>query len=188
MSGDKRWPYSEALAVAEELRDFLAGACKRIEIAGSLRRQREDVGDIELLCIPLELGLALGVDTLDRAIQTLMVHDVLALRPDVKGRTTYGSQNKLMLHVLSGIGVDIFSTTTEHWGMAMVVRTGSAEFNIKMMARFRQLGFQGHAYPWNGKGKQHGSISTPNGEIDCPTEEDVFRVLGWQYIDPRERK
>lgn len=44
--------HSEALAVAEALRDYLAPACVRIEIAGSIRREKPEVKDIELVCEP----------------------------------------------------------------------------------------------------------------------------------------
>lgn len=52
MGGDTRWPAEAAWAVAGELKDKLEPACKRIEVAGSLRRCQPDVGDIELVCIP----------------------------------------------------------------------------------------------------------------------------------------
>ena len=47
MSEKKRWPRSEALVVAEEIISRLTSCCKRIAIAGSLRRGKSDVGDIE---------------------------------------------------------------------------------------------------------------------------------------------
>ncbi|MBU2597552.1 MAG: hypothetical protein KJ757_08345 [Planctomycetes bacterium] len=53
----------KAKAIAEELKSLLEPACERITIAGSIRRQKPDVGDIELLCIPKYVD---GVDQLDR--------------------------------------------------------------------------------------------------------------------------
>ena len=53
----------------------------------------------------------------------------------------------------------------------------------KLMARFKQMGFQGHAYPKPG----HGAITTPSGELFCPTEYAVFAALGWPYLYPQER-
>ncbi len=58
----------------------------------------------------------------------------------------------------------------------MVVRTGPAAFNIRMMSRFRSLGMRGHAY---------GGVTGQAGEtILCPTEAQVFELLGWPYLDP----
>ena len=52
MSDKSRWPLKEALIVAETLREVLALRCERVDIAGSIRRRKDTVGDIELLYIP----------------------------------------------------------------------------------------------------------------------------------------
>ena len=79
----------------------------------------------------------------------------------------------------SGIPVDVFSSSTNNWGMSLVVRTGSKDFNVRMMARFRELGMRGHAY---------GGVTDQEGnEIECPDEETVFRLLGWSWMPPERR-
>ena len=72
-----------------------------------------------------------------------------------------------MVHVPSGIPIDVFSTSAQNWGMSAVVRTGPKEFNIRLMQRFRQLGMTGHAY---------GGVTGRDGIIECPDEETVFRI------------
>ena len=181
MPSETRYPHAEALAVAQELLAVLAPACTRIEIAGSIRRRRPDCGDIELLAIPKPTDDLFYVDELDRAVKGLLGASppILAMRPSVKGVTTYGPKNKLLIHLPSGIPLDLFSTTMEYYGMSLVVRTGSAQFNIRMMARFKQLRMQGHAY---------GGITSAGGqEIECRDEETVFRNLGWEYLEPWDR-
>jgi len=166
----------KARAIAEQLKNLLEPACDHIEIAGSIRRQKPEVGDIELLCIPRYVD---GVDQLDRELGALAIQRILALRRNKRGSTTYGPKNKLMVHVPSGIGVDIFSCTEGNWGMALFVRTGPKEWNIRAMSRFRELGMQGHAY---------GGISLSDGsELNCLDEAIVFRYLGWAYIPPERR-
>jgi DNA polymerase (family 10) len=163
----------KAKVIAEELKGILAPACNRIEIAGSIRRQKPEVGDIELLVIP-------RANYLDKLLYDLMMRNILAMRLNKRGSKTYGPKNKLLLHVSSGIGVDIFSVDARNWGMALFVRTGPAEWNIKAMSRFQELGLRGHAY---------GGISDSGGnEIDCPDEETVFRYLGWAYVPPERRE
>ena len=51
--------YSKAILIAEKVKAELAPHCERIEIAGSLRRKKEFVGDIEIVAIPkdYEIGL-----------------------------------------------------------------------------------------------------------------------------------
>jgi DNA polymerase (family 10) len=166
----------KAREIAKEVRRYLDGSCVRIEIAGSIRRRKKDVGDIELLCISRFDG---GFDCLDRRVQGLMFQGVLALRLNKLGRKVYGPKNKLLLHVPSGIGVDIFSTTEECWPVSLVVRTGGKATNVRIATAALQLGYQFHAY---GSG-----FSTPHGEIVCRSEREVFGAVELPYLEPWER-
>jgi len=166
----------KAKKIAEELVEMLKPACERIEIAGSIRRRRTEVGDIELLVIP---KYEETIDLLDRELGYHMLAQVFDHRRDRRGRITYGPKNKLLLHKPSGIGVDIFSVDEKNWGMALFIRTGPKEWNIKAMSRFRELDMQGHAYG--------GITAVDGGDIDCPDEETVFRYLQWPYIPPERR-
>ena len=171
-----RCPLHRAEEVANEMVKLLESACARITIAGSIRRQKPEVSDIELLVIPKYAGLA---DMLDREIQTLLFGGILDFRRNKRGSRVYGPKNKLMVHVPSGIAVDLFSSTEENWGMALFVRTGPREWNIKAMSRFRELGMQGHAY---------GGVTDAEGnELGCPDEETIFGYLGWAYVPPERR-
>ncbi len=187
----QRWPLADAQFVAEGLVRLLEPACERIAIAGSIRRRKPDVGDIELLCVPTyrEMRDLWGPygrqDMLTTRVQELMHKGILQCRPAGKSKSyTFGPQNKLMVHCASGIPVDIFSTTQANWGMALLVRTGPAEFNIRVMARLKALGHRGHAY---GGITLHAADPARAQELACPDEETVFRTLGWPYIEPERR-
>lgn len=197
--GKRRWPHAQAWIVAQELKQFVAPACQRIEIAGSLRRNKADVGDIELLCVPKpgearpkQSGLFDGPemeapkeDALSALLREMCdafgkgVRSPIRMRKNAKGLTTFGPLNKLLVHLPSGIPVDIFTATEANWGMALVVRTGPAEFNVRLMSQFRARGMQGHAY---------GGVTEGMHTHACPTEEDVFRLAGWRYLRPEERR
>src|SRR5438045_3687642 len=47
-----RTPLAEARAIAEDFRDLIADSCDQVEIAGSIRRQKPDIGDIEIVAVP----------------------------------------------------------------------------------------------------------------------------------------
>ena len=178
----QRWPLAAAERVAEELSTTLASVCDRIQVAGSVRRRSADVGDIELLCISRAGGdQALGTsDLLEQRIIDLVQRGVLDYRLDKRGRRTFGPWNKYLVHLASGIPVDLFSATAPNWGMAFLVRTGPREWNIKVVSRFKALGMRGHAY---------GGVTDSHGrELSCPTEEGVFRLLGWEYLEPESRQ
>ena len=181
----RTWPLAEAREVAEELITLLRPACEKIAVAGSVRRRKDQVGDIELLCISKVLsdldffGKSTDYAILDKMLVGIIGDGLLDYRLNRKGSRAFGPLNKLLVHRPSGIGVDIFSTTAENWGLSLLVRTGSRSFNIKVMTRFRSLGMQGHAY--GGVTDQHGR------DLACPTEEEVFRILQWPFVAPEQR-
>lgn len=186
MSKDTAWPYSQAWETANELKDLLSPACELIVIAGSLRRKKQTVHDIEILAAPKvdDTGV-FHIDKLDEAIMDLMARGVLDYRLNVKGSSVYGAKNKLLVHLPTGIPVDVFSADIRNFGVSLVVRTGSAEFNIKLMARLKALGKAGHAYPKEG----HGGVTREDGtEVECPHEDIVFREAGWDFIEPEKRE
>ena len=185
MTTKPKFPLPLAEVTGQSLMRLLADSCERIEIAGSVRRQVFEVGDIELLCIPKAGAVDLfgepvaSESLLDQRCRELIDQGILAPRPNKLGATTIGPLNKLLLHPATGIGVDVFATSAENWGMAMMVRTGPAGFNVRMMARFRELGMAGHAY---------GGVTRGGEELQCPAEESVFDLLEWECLAPWERK
>ena len=177
MTPKTRCPLHRAKEVASEILRRLEPACERITIAGSIRRQKPDVGDIELLCIPKFID---GVDQLDREIATLVVQGILGFRRNKLGSRVYGPKNKLMVHLPSGIGVDIFSTDEQCWWVSLVVRTGGETTNKRIAMAAIRKGWHLQAY---GAG-----FSTPQGDVICESERDVFELVGLRYLEPWERE
>jgi len=168
----------KARAIAEELKGLLEPACERIPVvAGSIRRQKPYPNDIELLCIPKYEG---PCDLLNIKIQKLIFQGVLDYRLTKLGRATYGPKNKLLTHVGSGIGVDVFSTDEQCWAVALVVRTGGAATNKEIASRALERGMRFRAY---GDG-----FDTPDGHLQCKSEQEVFLVVGLRYLEPQERR
>ena len=169
----------KARAIAEQLKELLAPACERITIAGSIRRQKPEVGDIELLVIP---KVEEGIDLLDRELGGLMwPMKIFDHRRDKRGRIMYGPKNKFLTHIPSGIGVDIFSTTEECWPVALVVRTGGKSTNQEIATRAIERGMRFHAYG-------RGFTRADGSELVCRSEQDVFRAVGLPYLEPWERR
>jgi DNA polymerase/3'-5' exonuclease PolX len=167
----------EAKVIAGKLKARLEPACERIEIAGSIRRRRPLVRDIELLCIPRFVD---GVDILDREIASLVARGVLRYRPNKFGSRVYGPKNKFMVYIPASIGVDIFSTDFECWAVSLVVRTGGRTTNRRIATTALRKGYRFHAY---GRG-----FTTPDGEIMCRSEREVFEAVGLPYLEPWERE
>lgn len=161
-----------ARAIAEQIKALLEPGCHRIVIAGSIRRNKPFVGDIEFLVIPRG-------DMLDRILHDLMMENVLAMRLNSRGSRAYGPKNKLMVHCPSGIGVDIFSTDENCWWTALVLRTGGKDTNMRIATTALKKGWRFRAY---GDG-----FDTPLGHIHCNTEAEVFTKVGLEYLPPEKR-
>lgn len=178
---------ADALPLAEAIAAWLAPHCTRCEIAGSIRREKEMVGDIEILYIPrVETEADAGslfaepVEFLpaDRAIKRAIWKGRLSLREGKDGTTSYGPKNKLLLHP-SGIGVDLFSTTEASWWNYLVCRTGPKESNTLIASRAQELGWQWGPYSPG---------FTRRGETRAmESEEAVFKFVGLPYAEPEGR-
>ena len=186
----QRWPHDVARRVAEELVATLEPAAEFLAIAGSLRRGRPVVGDIELVYVPLfvepvqlQPGLFSDppepIDGVDAAIKAMTGNGILARRKNGNRFLGYGPFNKLLIHVPTGIAVDIYSSERRFLGMCMFVRTGPAEWNRRaaMEIKFRNKHLQ-----------VTGGIKLPDGTVkECPEEIDVFDEIPWPYLEPDRR-
>lgn len=168
---------ARARAIAEELKSLLAPECDKIEVAGSIRRRKPFVGDIEILAVPKYVD---GVDQLDEEIKKLMAERLLGYRRNVRGSISYGPKNKLLVHLPSGVGVDIFSTDAERWWVSLVVRTGGEITNRRIATAAIRKGWHLQAYG-------HG-FTTPQGDVVCRSEEETFRAVGLPYLPPERRE
>ncbi|MDE2104213.1 MAG: hypothetical protein KGL39_43655 [Patescibacteria group bacterium] len=187
MPNKPKFPLARALAVANEIKSLLAPFCERIEIAGSLRRGKPEVGDVELLFIPRvesrqeDFFSSAPVDLAAEMIENMLASQLLAKRPAKTGVFTWGDLNKLAVHLPSGIPVDLFSEpNAEDWARSLVIRTGPRESNINLITTAAKLGIGVHAY---GVG-----LTDRNGNrIPCESELEFFKICGVTYREPNER-
>lgn len=182
-----KFPAADAQAVADEIVSALAESCERITVAGSLRRGKPYVGDVEILYIPKQ-GEARGDElfALPRNLANLAIADleqrfVLLRRQNVNGSEMFGDRNKLMRHTLSGIPVDLFSTTAEAWFNYLVCRTGGAESNTRIASRAKERGYQWNPYSCGFTDLNDGRV------FPMASEQDVFAFVGLAYEEPEVR-
>lgn len=188
MSTKLKFPRDQALAVARELHAALLPACERMIFAGSLRRRKPEVGDIEVVYVPRfgerawpgELIPRHG-NLVDAEIARLEQTGVLARRLSKTGSEAFGPKNKLMVHVPSGIPVDMFSTTIPAWWNYVVCRTGPAEFNTLIARLAQEQGYKWHPYHSGFERLSDRSI------IPMRSEREVFEFVHLKYREPWER-
>lgn len=193
MSDKRKYPRVEAIAVAKELCDALKPHCERLIVAGSLRRRRMEVGDVEILYIPKlrpveipaeDFFQAARVGQLDDAearLDWLLEQGVIAQRRNVRGATTWGAKNKLAVHVASGIPVDFFASSEASWFNYLVCRTGGAETNVRIASAAKAKGWQWNPY-------RAGFSRDGEPEFFAKSEQDVFEFVGLPYREPWERR
>lgn len=149
----------DANLIAEKYLAILKPFCKRIEIAGSIRREKPEVKDIELVAIPSDIS---G-----------FVEQVRRWRK-IKGEPS-GKYTQRILP--EGIRLDLFMATERNWGNIFLIRTGSKEFNIAIMTKLKEKGLkQENGYLW-----KLGQI------IECREEKDLFNLIGLPKVEPKER-
>jgi DNA polymerase/3'-5' exonuclease PolX len=189
MSDKPKFPGPRASEIADWLADRLEPACHRIVVAGSIRRCKPMVSDIEILYTakvatgpsPDDLFTPLEVNCADQAIRELEREVILKRRLNKIGNETYGPSNKLMVHVASGIPVDLFSVPEAHWFNSLVMRTGPRELNERIAIAARKKG-----WTWKVYGSGFESLTT--GEIVRMTSErEVFAFVGMDYLLPEHR-
>lgn len=178
MSTTTKRPIQTVMPIAQRLLSALAPNCHRVELAGSLRRGRPLVGDIELVAIPIRptnlLGEELGGSTaLDHYLDSRAIQFVK--RGQKYQQFQYGPYL-----------VDLFLATPATWGSVFTIRTGSADFS-KWLVTHEPRG----ACPWQvsfGNANANPGRLTHNGRLlSTPEETDVFNALGLAYIDPTQR-
>ena len=158
---EKRFKLAVAEAEAESLVAFLRDK-GQVVVAGSYRRRRDTVGDLDIL-VTSKQGPAVG----DKLVGYDNVADVLAHGPT---RTT--------VLLRSGIQVDLRAVPEESYGAALLYFTGSKAHNIA-------LRIIANARKW--KLNEYGLFSGKR-RIAGASEEEVYRKLGLAYIPPEMRE
>ncbi len=160
----ERMPLGRALPIAEEIAQQISQlpGTSRVVIAGSARRMKETVGDIDILTIADD-----GEATIQAFVHFPQVREILAAG-DTKG--------SVVLH--NGLQVDLRVVPAESYGAALHYFTGSKAHNIKIRTIARERGLKINEY----------GIFRGDERIAGEEEDDVFEVLGMQWIPPEMRE
>lgn len=150
----------EAEKFAEQLMEQIRPYCDRLIVAGSIRRKKSEVRDVDIVLIPKPLLWNRIVATLQRNM------DAKVLKHGEKAAQL----------TINGINVDLYSATPETWEPLLLIRTGSAEHNIKLSMIARKKGM---------KLSHKGLIK--DGKIIASTEREIFDLLELTYVTPEER-
>jgi DNA polymerase (family X) len=163
--GRQRRPRAQVAPLVDALLACLRSlpAASRAEVAGSYRRGRDTVGDLDLL------------------VATTAPHDVLvafAALPQVE-RVLLRGDTKCSV-VIDGLQVDCRAVSPDQFGAAWQYFTGSQTHNIRLRGMALRLGLTLNEY---------GVFRTDDGtRVAGETEDEVYAVLGLRWIPPEQRE
>ncbi len=139
--------------------------------AGSLRRGKETIGDLDLLLtLPAGKHTAKDIDAIaDHILKYPGIDQVLAR-----------GENKVSFGLANGLQVDVRLLEKESYGAALLYFTGSKEHNVALRGRANKMGFTLNEY----------ALSTLKGErpVAGKSEEEIYAKLKLDYIPPELRE
>jgi DNA polymerase (family 10) len=164
--GQKRMLLGKALPLAEEIIDHLkeCAQIEKIQCAGSLRRMKETIGDIDILAISKDPAKVMKEFT---------------KMPEV-GRVIASGETKTTVIMKEGIHVDIRVLPKESYGAALQYFTGSKDHNIILRNIAIKKGY---------KLSEYGLFSKKTGkQVAGADEEGIYAKLGLKYVEPEMRE
>lgn len=176
----------EAREQAEALVREIAPFCERVEIAGSVRRGRPEVKDIEIVAVP-RWDEHPGADLFGDPVEYNRLHEwavgqsgirwiktgtpeVIDWQPKAAGKYWRGL-------LVGNTKLDLFLARPENFGAIFLIRTGSAEFSQAVVTHAKRIG----------KPCVEGFFHNGGEPVATPEEEDVFRLLSLAWVAPELR-
>jgi DNA polymerase/3'-5' exonuclease PolX len=140
MSQNQRISLHRAAELAEKIKEAVEATCERLTIAGSIRRQKDTVGDIEFVAVP---KMTRGMFDVPAESLLEMQLDALVKRGRLE-RANKGKVNpKFYVPSLKKQGhlftVEFYISNHYAWPVELAIRTGNADFSHKLVTR-RELG------------------------------------------------
>ena len=167
----KAW--SMAQPVLEALRNH--DGVIRCSVAGSLRRHRETIGDVDFL-VSAKPADAPGV-----------IADFVKF-PGIINVSAQG-ETKASVVLQGGLQADLRVVADDQFAFALNYFTGSKEHNIAMRARALRLkNLSLNEYGFSPAAEKEKSAKELGSSIPCRTEEDIYRALDLDYIEPELRE
>ena len=162
LTGDDRpdIPLAEAKSLGDDILLTITSMVEKAEVVGSIRRGRPIVHDVDIILIPKPFMWPGAILARLKAKFEAMGTDFYVYK-----------QGPLQAQiVVNGINVDFWVSSPDKWGLHRILKTGSAQHNIKLASLAKRQGKK--------------LTELPNME----TEEAIFEELGLEYIEPRDRE
>lgn len=157
---------AKAQVIADRVVEELKPYCDKIQVAGSIRRKKPFVRDIDLIAIPSNQG------QFYQKLQSL-------------GKVKLGGQKLIRVDLPEGISADVYIASPATWYTLLLIRTGSKEHNVKLCSRAKRMGMKLHA---DGSGLFALDDFGAERRIAGDSEKSIFEAMGMGYIPPERRE
>jgi len=177
---ENRIPLRRAQMIADRFIAYLSPFVSKVCVAGSVRRESDYVGDVEVCCVAKD-EFSMGQ----------------AFPEGYKGMVVNGTRLKRFKYPESGVQIECYITTEADWGRILAIRTGSRDYSHAQLAMtWNRRGFCGTP---DGLRRKDECIRKSTWRIkpeykNCPTlppvfdsEEKFFAFLGISWIEPSKR-
>ena len=185
MSETPKRPYEQVKTVADAVADMLRPYCDRLELAGSLRRKKLWVGDIEIVAIP-KIRTEATTDLFGEVVSTSKVSQVdeLLARVPVTLHKNGGKYKAFSIEWQPGymFKVDLFLPDRDTWGYTYLVRTGSADFSKRFVTARAYGGCKPDEFTIS-----EARVWRNGAAISLPEEIDLFHAFDLEWIEPENR-
>ena len=160
----------EAERIVAHIREF-GKPVETVTPAGSLRRGKETVGDLDVLVTLAHGKYSAG------AVEEISEH--ILKYPGIDQTLAHG-ENKVSFVLKNGLQVDVRILDKESYGAALLYFTGSKEHNVTLRGRANKMGLTLNEY----------ALATLKGEkpVARATEEEIYKKLDLDYIPPELRE
>ena len=166
-----RFHLDDAELAAEKLTEYLCSfpGIERVTPAGSLRRGRDTVGDLDFLVT----GPACAEDRVAAVVEHVAGYPLIA---DVIGK----GQNKVSFRLRQGLQVDVRMLPEKSYGAALQYFTGSKLHNVTLRQRALKMGYTLNEYAL--------ARLDDGSALPSSTEEEIYAALGMDWIPPELRE
>ena len=187
--------WEAAFELAMKLKVALAEGCERLEIVGSVKRHdKDDCGDIEILCIP-DPGRPIPRfgdkvifrNALEKTVVKMQEVGLIG-KPKLNG-------DKLKKFPILNTGeinpfyLELYIVKRDTWAIQNVIRTGPSEFSHRFVTNKSQGGLLPNDYKYiAGETKIQCKTQAGYVTLTLQEEEDAIALLGRGWIEPKDRK
>src|SRR5699024_3768561 len=170
----ERCRIDQAEAIAQPLYNFLKSleGVEAIEIAGSLRRSKETVGDVDIL-------IGAEASHIEELFDSFVSHDLVV---EVLGR----GETKSSVRTKDGRQVDLRIVKPREFPAALMYFTGSKEHNVVLRQRARKRGLSLNEYGLSEL--DEGGNTNFDAPVDYASEAEIYKKLDLHFIPPELRE